>query len=82
MSDKQQDQLESVNLTEAEELAQEAVLFEQLFKIVSDLGWQVSIPQLGEEETVPGLIVGTKKYIDDVIAGKYANAEDKLDKQD
>lgn len=80
MSDKQQDQLESVNLTEAEELAQEAVLFEQLFKIVSDLGWQVSIPQLGEEETVPGLIVGTKKYIDDVIAGKYANAEDKLDK--
>ena len=36
-------------------------------------GWEIAIPSTDEQVT--GIIIGTSEYIDDVLAGKYANKE-------
>lgn len=40
--------------------------FEQLIKIVQKFGWSVAIPDIHEEDVLPGLIIGTDEYIETI----------------
>ena len=51
-----------------EELAIQMILF-----ACESLKWELAFPDIGEEDTVPGMVIGKSKYITDVIKGKYAN---------
>lgn len=44
----------------------QAELFEQLVAITAKLGWAVSIPKVGDDVDIPGLIMGIPKYIEGI----------------
>ena len=53
-------------------------LFEELFKVVQELGWNIAIPESNRsnsENEVPGLIIGSSKYIEDILSGKYVSSK-------
>ena len=47
-------------------------LFKELIEIVTELGWSMAIPKGDDNEEVPGLIVGSDEYLEEVL--------DKLDR--
>jgi len=43
---------------------------------VKSIGWICAVPGMVDEDSeVPGMIIGTKKYVDDVLEGKYSKDE-------
>lgn len=49
----------------------EEELFDQLLEIVFKLGWDIAVPKVDDDDDVPGLIIGTPEYLDDVLSGKF-----------
>lgn len=41
-------------------------LFKELIEIVEELGWNVAIPHVEEDDEVPGLIIGNPEYVEAV----------------
>jgi hypothetical protein len=39
-------------------------LIKDLLTICEELGWNVAIPQVEEDDEVPGLIIGTAEYVE------------------
>lgn len=42
-------------------------LIKELIYIAEELGWNVCIPDVEEDEMVPGLILGEPEYIEEVM---------------
>lgn len=42
-------------------------LFKDLLEIVKELGWQVALPTVPDDEPVPGMVIGTQEYIDRMV---------------
>ena len=42
-------------------------LMMELIKIIKDLGWAAGIPQLGENDVVPGMVIGIPEYVEGVL---------------
>lgn len=42
-------------------------LFKELLEIVKELGWTVALPTVGDDEEVPGMVIGTEAYIDKMV---------------
>lgn len=53
-------------------------LFKELIEIVEELGWNVAIPQVEEDDEVPGLVIGKAEYVDAVTEAlaEYENFEE------
>lgn len=45
----------------------EEELLGTLVATISQLGWSVALPDIDDEATVPGMIIGTENYIDAVL---------------
>lgn len=50
-------------------------LFKELIEIVTEIGWNVALPNCDDEDEVPGMIIGTEAYVD-----RVTNAVDKAEK--
>ena len=62
--------------------------FETFMKCARFLGWNcIAIPKVGDDEHVPGVVIGRDEYVTDILAGKYKEedfskiGEKELDKQ-
>ena len=42
-------------------------LFLTLVQIVKSMGWSVCIPNIEDDEMVPGMIIGTDEYVNDIL---------------
>lgn len=42
-------------------------LMKELIEIVGQLGWNIAVPDFGEDEDVPGLVIGEPEYIDKIL---------------
>ncbi len=51
---------------ETDELKRET-LFKALIGIVEQLGWSVALPAVKDDAEIPGLIIGTPKYLDEML---------------
>ena len=56
----------------------QAELFEQLVAITGKLGWAVSIPKTGDDEEIPGLIMGIPKYVNGILEFVPENFSDRF----
>ena len=43
--------------------------FIQLLQLIEELGWDLALPDIDDDDDVPGLIIGTPEYIEWVLAG-------------
>lgn len=50
---------------------------EEVINIAEAFGWKVAfLREHPDSEVIPGLIMGSDEYIDDVLQGKYKRQED------
>ena len=54
--------------------------FSDLVECIKKLGWEVAIPSGNDDDNLIGMSIGTPKYIDDVLSGKYVNKDSDVDK--
>lgn len=43
-------------------------LYERLLNLIAEIGWSIAIPDVSDDEEVPGLIIGTEEYVGKVLA--------------
>lgn len=54
------------NLTQVE-------AFELLIDIIHKVGWTMALPDIPDDEQVPGMIIGTEEFVNDACAGREAD---------
>lgn len=46
-------------------------LFDLLINVVHEIGWDFALPRIGEDDEIPGMVIGRPDYIDAVLNGEY-----------
>ena len=41
--------------------------FEKLIQLIQNLGWDIALPDLNDDDEVPGMVIGNENYVQSVI---------------